>query len=211
MRQLLTLLLGLAAGMAGAQKLPEPIKLGTAIPMAEHPMDNATREDDAATTLASLVKSHGLLVIFTSNTCPFVVGNGEKSEGWEGRYPGLAQLARKLDVGMVLINSNEANRATTESMDAMRARWKKYKYQAPLLVDAQHVVADAFGARTTPHVFLFDGTGVLVYTGAIDDNVDSAKKVKKNWLQDAMNAVAKGQPVPVAQSKPLGCSIKRVQ
>jgi len=73
------------------------------------------------------------------------------------------------------------------------------------------VVADAFGARTTPHVFLFDGTGVLVYTGAIDDNVDSAKKVKKNWLQDAMNAVAKGQAVPVAQSKPLGCSIKRVQ
>jgi hypothetical protein len=78
-------------------------------------------------------------------------------------------------------------------------------------VDSQHAVADAFGARTTPHVFLFDGTGVLVYTGAIDDNVDSAKKVKKNWLQDAMNAVAKGQPVPVAQSKPLGCSIKRVQ
>jgi hypothetical protein len=50
-----------------------------------------------------------------------------------------------------------------------------------------------------------------VYTGAIDDSVDSAKKVKKNWLLDAMNAVAKGQQVKVPQTKYLGCSIKRVQ
>jgi hypothetical protein len=80
-----------------------------------------------------------------------------------------------------------------------------------MLVDHQHQVADAFGARTTPHVFLFDGTGLLVYTGAIDDNVDSAKKVKKNWLMDAMNSVAKGQMVKVPKTKSIGCSIKRIQ
>ena len=211
MRHFMTLLLGLAAGIAGAQKLPEPIKLGTSLPMAEHLLGDATREDDASATLGSLQKTHGLLVIFTSNSCPFVVGNGDKSEGWEGRYPSIAALARKLDIGVAFVNSNEANRGTTESAEAMRARWKKYKYQAPLLVDDRHQVADAFGARTTPHVFLFDGTGVLVYTGAIDDNVDSAKKVKKNWLLDAMNAVAKGQQVKVPHTKYLGCSIKRVQ
>jgi len=211
MRHFMTLLLGLAAGIAGAQSLPEPIKLGTSIPMAEHLLGNATRDDDASTTLGSLQKTHGLLVIFTSNSCPFVVGNGSKSEGWEGRYQGLVAQARKLDIGVAFVNSNEANRATTESMEAMRARWKKYKYQAPLLVDDQHAVADAFGARTTPHVFLFDGTGVLVYTGAIDDNVDSAQKVKKNWLQDAMVLMASGQPVKVPQTKYIGCSIKRVQ
>jgi len=211
MRQIMTLLLGLAAGIAGAQKLPEPIKLGTSLPMSDHQLGDATREDDATATLGSLQKTRGLLVVFTSNSCPFVVGNGDKSEGWERRYPALVSQARKLDIGVAFVNSNEANRGTTESTEAMRARWKKYKYQAPMLVDHQHQVADAFGARTTPHVFLFDGTGLLVYTGAIDDNVDSAKKVKKNWLMDAMNSVAKGQMVKVPKTKNIGCSIKRIQ
>lgn len=211
MRYLTTLILALATVVAGAQKLPQTLKLGSTLPLADLAMDNASREDDAATTLGSLVKSHGLLVVFTSNTCPFVVGNGEKSEGWESRYPGIVAQARKLDVGVAFVNSNEAYRATTESMDALRARWKKYRYQAPLLLDAGHQVADAMGAKTTPHVFLFDGSGVLVYVGAIDDNVDSAKKVTKNWLADALQAVAKGQPVKVGQTKAVGCSIKRVQ
>jgi thioredoxin-related protein len=93
----------------------------------------------------------------------------------------------------------------------MRARAKKYKYQTFYLLDQDHKLADAFGARTTPHVFLFDATQTLVYLGAIDDNVDSAKKVKKTWLKDAMIAMVGRKPVPVAQTKNVGCSIKRLQ
>ncbi|MFZ9191045.1 MAG: hypothetical protein ACO204_08050, partial [Schleiferiaceae bacterium] len=102
-------------------------------------------------------------------------------------------------------------RAMERAEEAMRQRAKMYKYQAPYLVDEGHKLADAFGARTTPHVFLFDATQTLVYLGAIDDNVDSAKKVKKTWLKDALTAVAAKQPVKVAQTKNLGCSIKRIQ
>jgi hypothetical protein len=60
-------------------------------------------------------------------------------------------------------------------------------------------------------VFLFDATQTLVYLGAIDDNVDSAKKVKKAWLKDALTAMSGNQAIKVPQTKNLGCSIKRVQ
>ena len=158
-----------------------------------------------------MATERGLLVVFTSNTCPFVVGNGPKSEGWEGRYRDLSAFARKLNVGIVYVNSNEAKRSAGESLQEMRVRAKTYKYQAPYLLDEGHKLADAFGARTTPHVFLFDATQSLVYLGAIDDNVDSAKKVKKAWLKDALTATAAKQPVKVPQTKNLGCSIKRIQ
>jgi thioredoxin-related protein len=211
MRHILTTILALAAVVAGAQKLPAIVELGAGLPMPMLEMADATRDDDASTTLAALATENGLLVIFTSNTCPFVVGNGPKSEGWEGRYRELSALAKKANIGIAFVNSNEAKRSEGESMEAMRQRAKKYKYQAPYLVDQGHKLADAFGARTTPHVFLFDATQTLVYLGAIDDNVDSAKKVKRTWLKDALTAVAAKQPVKVAQTKNLGCSIKRIQ
>jgi hypothetical protein len=201
----------LAAGVAAAQKLPPTLELGASLPLAELEMADATREDDAAKTLGSLATERGLLVVFTSNTCPFVVGNGPKSEGWEGRYRDLSAFARKLNIGIAYVNSNEAKRNAGESLDEMRVRAKTYKYQAPYLLDEGHKLADAFGARTTPHVFLFDATQSLVYLGAIDDHVDSAKKVRKAWLKDAMTQMAAKQPVKVPQTKNLGCSIKRIQ
>ncbi|MFM8564882.1 MAG: redoxin family protein [Bacteroidota bacterium] len=211
MRQIFMIILGLAAGVAGAQKLPPILELGASLPLPELELSDATREDDAAKTLASVATERGLLVVFTSNTCPFVVGNGPKSEGWEGRYRDLSAFARKLNVGIVFVNSNEAKRNAGESIEEMRVRAKTYKYQAPYLLDEGHKLADAFGARTTPHVFLFDATQSLVYLGAIDDNVDSAKKVKKAWLKDALTAMVAKQPIKVPQTKNLGCSIKRIQ
>jgi hypothetical protein len=93
----------------------------------------------------------------------------------------------------------------------MRIRWKKHNYQASLLVDLNHIIADAFGARTTPHVFLFDTTDKLVYLGAIDNNVDSSEGVTENWLLNAMSALARGAAVDIPQTKNIGCSIKRVK
>ena len=69
-------------------------------------------------------------------------------------------------------------------------------------------MATAFGARTTPHIYLFDGDGKLVYRGAIDDNVAKKRKVKKKYLMDAIKAVGNGKDVRLAETKALGCSIK---
>lgn len=211
MRTILYLLTGLFCSQMVAQNLPETLTLGSELPMPDLTMDDASRDDDAATSLGALKGPNGLLVIFTSNTCPFVVGNKGKSDGWEGRYSKVVSQARKLGIGVAFVNSNEAFRGTTESVEHMRMRWKKFNYQASLLADQNHVLADAFGARTTPHVFLFDRQGKLVYLGAIDDNVDSEAGVASNWLADAMSAMGRGEAIAIPQTKNIGCSIKRVQ
>ncbi|MFN9800219.1 MAG: thioredoxin family protein, partial [Bacteroidota bacterium] len=71
-------------------------------------------------------------------------------------------------------------------------------------------LANAFGARTTPHVFVFDKNLKLVYRGAIDDNYESPAKVKQSYLLDAISNLAAGKKVDPADTKPVGCSIKRV-
>ncbi len=74
-------------------------------------------------TLKDLKQRNGLLVIFSCNTCPFVIGNGE-NEGWEGRYNIVADAAEKSEIGMVLVNSNTAKRKNGDSMSDMIAEPK---------------------------------------------------------------------------------------
>ena len=157
-------------------------------------------------------KKTGALFIFSCNTCPFVVGNGEKSEGWENRYNGIQELADKLEIGFALINSNEAKREKEDSFDEMVRHAEEMNYKGiNYLLDENHKVADMFNAMTTPHVFLFNDQNELVYTGAIDDNVDKKNEVKENWLKDAMNAMAEGTEIMTPKTKNIGCSIKRVK
>jgi peroxiredoxin len=90
----------------------------------------------------------------------------------------------------------------------MQARAKERGFAFPYVVDATSDVARAFGAARTPEVFLFDKEGKLVYHGAVDDNGQDAAKVDKAYLKDALDAVAGGKAVPVAETKSIGCSIK---
>lgn len=168
--------------------------------------------DDAGHTLQSLSGENGLLVVFSCNTCPFVVGRGDKTEGWEGRYAGLKAKCDENKTGMVLINSNEAKRDAGDSMEDMKMRAKEQGFtDIPYVLDPSHVVADAFGARTTPHIFLFDSDMSLVYKGAIDDNVDDASAAKEHWLANAILANATGKEIDPNSTRPVGCSIKRVK
>ena len=162
-------------------------------------------------TLESAAEKNGLLVIFSCNTCPFVIGNGTKTEGWEGRYPAIAEMASKKDIGMVLVNSNEAKRSKGDSMEDMKKRYAEKNLAGYYVLDENHKLADAFGALTTPHVFLFDADMELIYKGAIDDSVDSSKDVKEAYLKDAINAHLEGKKIDPASTKQMGCSIKRVK
>lgn len=159
-------------------------------------------------TLEEVAGEKGLLVIFTSNQCPFVVGS-EGSEGWDGRYGELAEFSKGLGVGMALVNSNHANRAKGESMDDMKKRYTDKKFGGYYLLDENNVVADAYAARTTPHVFLFNKEMELVYKGAIDDNVASAAAVKEHWLKNALTNLNAGKAIEPATTRNIGCSIKR--
>ena len=201
------LALGVFMTSAGLAEPQPELAIGSKAPLADMLMMNVNGTQMSLNTAAG---PNGLLVVFSCNTCPFVVGNGEKSDGWEGRYNETAIFAKENGVSMVLVNSNEAKRDNHDSMDAMKVHARTNNYGMPYLLDANHQLADAFGALKTPHVYLFDGDMNLVYRGSIDDNVSDAGAVSERYVQDAITAVANGKPVGVAETKAIGCSIKRV-
>jgi thioredoxin-related protein len=153
-------------------------------------------------SLADVAKENGLLVMFSSNTCPFV-------QQWESRYNELKTWADQHGVGMIVLNSNYGNRDGVDSFDEMKKRASEKNYNFPYVVDEESQIANAFGGQTTPHVFLFDKNMELVYKGAIDDNYKSAADVKQAYAKDAIASLAGGQKVAVSETKPVGCSIKR--
>lgn len=190
-------------------KKDEMMAIGTTNPSLEAKLKDVSGKE---MYIEQLGKKNGMLVVFSCNTCPFVVGNGEKSEGWENRYNDIAAMAKKLEIGFALVNSNEGKRDNEDSFEKMVIHAKENNYKdINYLMDVNHMVADAFNARTTPHVYLFNANNELVYTGAIDDNVDKKAEVKEFWLSDAMKSLVAGTEIAKPVTKHMGCSIKRVK
>lgn len=183
------------------------IELGAKCPMPEVKMKGV---DDSMKSLNEFKSTNGLLVVFSCNTCPFVIGNGSDSEGWDGRYNSVYDKAAASKVGMVLVNSNHAKRGGGDGLADMKERAKEKGFKMPYVLDEESALANAFGAKTTPHVFLFDKNMKLIYRGAIDDNVKSASAVKDKYLEMALESVSKGKKIKTKDTKPVGCSIKRV-
>jgi peroxiredoxin len=80
-----------------------------------------------------------------------------------------------------------------------------------VLLDPEGAIARLYQAKTTPHMFVIDPTGKLIYQGAIDDKptTDLADvKTARNYLNDALNAAMAGKPVATASTRPYGCSVK---
>jgi len=190
-----------AVSLAAFTPSTNKLAVGDSIPLAHVEMTNI---DGSSTFLRQEMKMNGLLVIFSCNTCPFVIQ-------WEDRYNPLFELCDKNDVGMVLINSNEAKRNGDDSMQKMQEKAEAEGYKMKYLVDTDHVVADAFGARTTPHVYLFNKDAKLAYTGTIDDNSENKEEVTQTYLSDAIKAMVAGNSIDPNTTKSIGCSIKRVQ
>ena len=157
--------------------------------------------DGNDTSLDKLKKSNGILVVFSCNTCPWVIR-------WQDRYNLLSDFSRKNDIGFVAVNSNARLHESVDSMDEMIYHATTNEYGFPYVLDKDAKLAKAFGAMKTPHVYLFNSDNKLVYTGAIDDNAKSAKKVKNNYLMDAIRALGSNKKIKISQTKALGCSIK---
>ena len=153
-------------------------------------------------SLETIAEENGLLIIFTSNTCPFVIK-------WEDRYTIVEELAKKNNLGLVYINSNYKKRDGDDSFEKMKEHAKKYNYRFPYLLDEKSQLANSFGAKTTPHIFMFNKNLQLVYKGVIDDNYEDINKVNKFYLKDAMEQLANGKKIKVSETYPVGCSIKR--
>jgi len=172
---------------------------GNQLPSAEVNLLNA---NGASTSLKASSKENGLLVMFSCNTCPFVIKN-------ETTTKKTMEFATAHKVGMVIINSNQAKRNDEDSYQAMKEFAKKQGYTVPYLVDEGSKLADQFGANHTPEIFLFNNNGVLVYKGAMNDNPSSPESAKKIYIEDAINALVAGKEINPNTTKSIGCSIKR--
>lgn len=154
-------------------------------------------------TLKEAKKKNGLLVMFSCNTCPYVIKNQQRTKE-------ISAYALKNDIGVILVNSNEGQRSSDDSFDAMKQYAKNQGYNWYYVVDEKNALADAFGANKTPENFLFNKEGKLVYHGAIDDNPEEAS-VSRKHLKEAITEMLGGKDVSVKTSKSVGCTIKRVK
>ncbi len=174
------------------------LELGSDIPMADVKMVDVSGKK---VSLNDAVGENGLLVVFSCNTCPWV-------DAWEDRYISVSKLSQKKGVGMIAINPNQGSRKKGDGMEDMQTRAKKAKYDFYYTLDKGSKLASAFGASKTPHIYLFNNKGTLVYRGAIDDNARKPKKVEKAYLMDAIDAMVAGEKIGTASTKALGCGIK---
>ncbi len=181
-------------------KIPFSLTPGDKAPLADKKMKDISGK---SLSLNDIKQKNGLLVIFSCNTCPFVID-------WQDRYMLGKQQCDNNQIGFVLVNSNEAKRSGDDSFKNMVKHAKENNYNCYYTLDENHTLADAFGAKTTPHVFLFDAQLNLVYSGAIDDNHKDPIAVREYHLTTALQQMLAGEPVNPAQTPAKGCSIKRI-
>jgi thioredoxin-related protein len=183
---------------SSAQNLT-PLAIGSSIPMNEVKMKDISGKE---VSLNDAATKKGLLVMFSCNTCPYVIKNQERTIE-------INQYAEKMGLGVMIINSNEGTRDEADSYDAMKTYAAEQGYKWNYVVDTDSRLANAFGATRTPETFLFNSEGKLVYHGAIDDNPDEAAKVTRVHLREAINEMNSGKEVSVKESRSKGCTIKR--
>jgi peroxiredoxin len=141
------------------------------------------------------------VVVFTCNHCPYALA-------WHERIGAVARDYSAQEVRVLAINPNDAERYPRDSLEAMRTRVQAGEFDGvPYLRDEIQEVALAYGAKTTPDVFLLDSGGVLRYRGAPDADYEDPSQ-NAVYLRSALDAVLQGGKPDPAQTPPVGCSIK---
>lgn len=146
-------------------------------------------------------KAKLLVVFFTCNHCPFVVGS-------EKRIAELHDEFHPSGVDWVGINANETQNHPTDTLDHMVLRTHEAGIRYPYLRDESQDVARAYGALRTPHFFVFDQRRLLRYTGRLDDSPRQPGKETTHELRDALEALLDDRNPPVEVTNPIGCNVK---
>jgi peroxiredoxin len=157
--------------------------------------------DDKTNTVDSFAGAKVLVVVFSCNHCPYVVGSEERMIRFYNDYAPRG-------VGMIAINSNETEGHPTDSFEHMKTHAKEKGLPFTYVRDDSQEVALAYGALRTPHYYVFDQDRVLRYTGRMDDNPRNPGQEKTHELRDAVDAILAGKKPPVEVTNPIGCNVK---
>jgi len=168
---------------------------------AEAPDFNLPGVDGKTYSLQSFADAEVLVVAFSCNHCPAVIGS-------EGRMIAFHNDYAPRGVAMVAINSNETENHPTDSIEHMKRRASEKGFRFPYLRDDSQEAALAYGALRTPHFFVFDRERRLRYTGRMDDNPYEEGSHSTCELRDAVGALLEGREVAIPLTNPIGCNVK---
>lgn len=199
MKKIMLSTLALATAGLFAFTSQNELPIGAEIPKADVKMKDVSGKE---VSLNEVKQNNGLLVMFSCNTCPYVIRNQQRTVD-------VSNYAISKEIGVILINSNEGQRRDDDSFEAMKDYAKHQNYKWPYVLDKNSVMADAFDAKRTPECFLFNSEGKLVYHGAIDNN-PSGQAGDRAHLKEAINEMVSGKDVSIKTSRSVGCSIKRM-
>jgi peroxiredoxin len=177
---------------------PKQLEIGTKAP--EFKLPGVDGKELSLKQLFEEKKKKAVVVAFTCNHCPVAIA-------YQDRLIALQKAYKDKGVQVVAINPNSTKIVPGDSLEKMKERAKEKNYNFPYLRDESQEVARAYKATCTPHVFLVNQEGKVVYRGAIDDS-QNPKKVEKHYLSNAIDATLKGEKVETAETKQFGCSIK---
>jgi len=142
-----------------------------------------------------------LVVFFTCNHCPYVIGSDEITRETVNKFSPLG-------VGFVGINSNSENTYPEDSFPNMIKRMEKHNFPWVYLYDKSQEIAKAYGALKTPHFYVFNEERKLVYTGRGVDSPRDTSRMTVNNLDVALEELTAGKPISVPLTNPIGCNIK---
>lgn len=152
-------------------------------------------------TLKDFTDAKALVVFFTCNHCPYVIGSDEVTRKTVEKF-------LPSDVTFVGINSNSPKTYAEDSFENMVLRMEDNQFPWLYLYDYSQKVARAYGALRTPHFFVFDHARQLIYTGRGVDNPKDPNKITVNNLEIALEEYLSGRPVSIPKTNPIGCNIK---
>ena len=160
--------------------------------------------DGKMVSLNDYKDAKGFIVIFTCNHCPYAIA-------YEERIIALDKKYKALGYPVIAINPNDQEVQPQDSFELMKERAKSKGFTFPYLIDEGQKIYPKYGAQRTPHVYILKKEGkknIVKYIGAIDNNYKNANDADQKYVENALDALLKGQEPEVKSTVAIGCTIK---
>ncbi len=160
--------------------------------------------DGKMVSMSDYKDAKGFIITFTCNTCPYAVLYEDRIEALNKKYASKGYP-------VIAIMPNNTDIKPGDNMEAMKARAASKGFTFPYLMDKEQKIFPQYGATKTPHMYVLQKTNkgnVVKYIGAVDNNYKDASAVTERYVENAVDALLKGEEVTETKTRAIGCSIK---
>ncbi len=197
MRQIIVVAVLLLASFVVALAESPNVEVGKAVP------DFSLTDLNGKTHKLSDYKGKVVVLEWTNPNCPFV------QRVYRGVMPAVQKAFAEKGVVWLAVNSTNPKHKDFETAESLAKEYAEWKALfTTMLLDPDGKIGKMFDAKTTPHMYVIDKEGKLVYAGAIDDDPRGNKSEKINYVRAALENYLDGKPVSVSSTQPYGCAVK---